>query len=268
MRLPVGPRRVASARSRADAREGAVDEVARDLRAAVPGRGRALVAVDGPGGSGKSTFAAALAQRVPGRPVLVLHADDFFHPSAARHARGRLSPEGFWLDAYDYAALGAWVLAPLARGGDGLYRTHAIDHAADRAVRPDVLRAPQDAVVVVEGTFLHRDELVGSWDFSVYLDVPLDESSRRLALRDGIDPDTRHGLLRRYTEAQRLYFAAAAPWERASVVVDTTDATGPRVVDASAVAARERRRPPAAGEGPSASVVRPGRPARPARTSG
>ncbi|MFS0698869.1 uridine kinase [Cellulomonas sp. 179-A 4D5 NHS] len=214
-----------------------LDEVVRRLRAAVPDRGRALVAVDGIGGSGKSTFAAALAQRVDDRPVLVLHADDFLHPSATRHARGRLSPEGFWLDAYDYGALTGWALTPLGAGGDGLYRTHALDHLADRAVRPDPVQAPADALVVVEGTFLHRDELVGSWDFSVYLDVPFAVGHGRLALRDGIDPDPERGPLRRYTGAQRLYLDAAAPWERASVVLDTTDAAHPRIIDASAAAA-------------------------------
>ncbi|MBB2924840.1 uridine kinase [Cellulomonas cellasea] len=217
--------------------DDALGAVLRLLRAAVPARGRALVAIDGIGGSGKSTFAADLARRVDDRPVVVLHADDFLHPSATRHARGRLSPEGFWLDAYDYPALTAGALEPLRRGGDGLYRTHALDHAADRRVRPDPVRAPDDALVLVEGTFLHRDELVGFWDFSVYLDVALAEGSRRLGLRDGVDPRPGHGPLRRYTEAQRLYFAAASPWERASVVVDTTDVRHPRVVEPTAVAA-------------------------------
>lgn len=238
MPLPGVPLRVGDAPVHAGAGGGGIDEVVRRLRATVPDRGRALVAVDGIGGSGKSTFAAALAQRVDDRPVLVLHADDFLHPSATRHARGRLSPEGFWLDAYDYGALTGWALTPLRSGGDGLHRTHALDHAADRAVRPEPVRAPDDALVVVEGTFLHRDELAGCWDFSVYLDVPLAVGLRRLALRDGIDPDPARGPLRRYAGAQHLYLDAAAPWERASVVVDTTDAAHPRVIDVSAVAAR------------------------------
>ena len=43
--------------------------------------GRALVAVDGVGGSGKSTFAASLAKCITDRPVVILHVDDFFQPS-------------------------------------------------------------------------------------------------------------------------------------------------------------------------------------------
>ncbi|GEK23518.1 hypothetical protein [Cellulomonas xylanilytica] len=66
-----------------------LEAVVARLRAAVPDRGRALVAVDGVGASGKTTLAARLAQCLGPRPVIVLHADDFFHPSAVRHARGR-----------------------------------------------------------------------------------------------------------------------------------------------------------------------------------
>lgn len=217
---------------------GGLDAVVAHLRAAVPVHRRALVAVDGVGASGKSTVTAELARRLGGRPVVVLHADDFFHPSSVRHARGRLSPEGFWLDAYDYAALTSWALDPLRPSGDGLYRASSHDPASDRTVRPDARQAPADAVVLVEGTFLHRDELVGYWDFSLYLDVALEESERRMAVRDGVDPDARRGLAARYAGAQRLYFAAASPWDSASLVLDTTDLDRPRVVDPSEVAAR------------------------------
>ncbi|GAA4838768.1 hypothetical protein GCM10023221_15330 [Luteimicrobium xylanilyticum] len=166
------------------------------------------VAVDGIGASGKSRFASRLAERVTGRPVVVLHADDFFNPPSVRHARGRHSPEGFWLDAYDLRALVAAVRSP---GG------------------------PPDALVVVEGSFLHRDELVGLWDFSVFLDVSFDEAARRMSERDGLAADDpRHA---RYRGAQRLYFAAARPWERASLVVDTTRPDAPRIIDPVASAA-------------------------------
>ncbi|MGZ6754483.1 MAG: uridine kinase, partial [Nocardioides sp.] len=58
--------------------------------------------------------------------------------------------------------------------------------------------APASAVVVVDGLFLHRDELVDAWDFSVFLEVPFDETARRMAVRDGSSPDHRHPRLRRY----------------------------------------------------------------------
>jgi len=199
-----------------------LDAIVARLRSAVPGDRRVLVAIDGVGASGKTTFAAQLAQRLGPRPVIVLHVDDFFHPSEVRHARGRHSPEGFWLDAYDYDALVALTLAPLGPGGSGRYRP-AVAETGTR-------QAPPDALVLVEGTFLHRDELNRFWDYSIYLDVPFEEATRRMALRDG-----EHRPMDRYVGGQRLYFDAAAPWERASLVVDNRDPGEPRIVDAAAV---------------------------------
>lgn len=208
---------------------GDLDLVVERMLAAVPRGRRALVAVDGIGASGKTTFAAALAERVTGRPVVVLHADDFFHPSAVRHARGRLSPEGFWHDAYDDGSLVRLALAPLHPDGDGRYSRASFDGPADRTVPAPAAQAAADALVLVEGTFLHRDELRDRWDWSVYLHVPPDVAARRMVARDGVDDDPTRGRLARYAGAQRLYAAAAGPWRRASLVVDTTGE--PRIVD-------------------------------------
>jgi len=199
--------------------------------------GRVLVAIDGVGASGKSTFAARLARQGDARPVVVLHVDDFFNPSQVRHAKGRYAPEGFWLDSYNYEALIASALRPLAVGGNGLYSAASFDPMADRVVLSKQVRAPDDALVLVEGTFLHRDELVQFWDYSIYLDVPFAEAARRMARRNGVDADPEPGLTSRYDRAQRVYFDAAAPWSRASLVVDNTDFHNPKIIGPDQVSA-------------------------------
>lgn len=77
------------------------------------------VGVDGVDAAGKTVFADHLADvlRVSGRSVVRVSADDFFHqPRAVRHRRGRGSPEGFWLDSYDYPALAGTRPPPLRTG--------------------------------------------------------------------------------------------------------------------------------------------------------
>lgn len=165
-----------------------LDECVDLLSARVP-PGRALVAIDGADGSGKTTLATALAARISSRPVLVIHVDDFLNPTPIRHAKGRDSPEGFWLDTYNYAALEDYVLEPLAADGNGRYRAASFDPATDSFARPPSAPAPEDALVIVEGMFLHRDELVHRWDLSFFLDVPFTETARRMAERDGSHPD-------------------------------------------------------------------------------
>ena len=45
-----------------------------------------------------------------------------------------------------------------------------------------------------------------------------------------LDPDPEHPGNRRYTDAQRIYFAACAPHARATVLVDNRDLAAPRIV--------------------------------------
>lgn len=215
-----------------------MEALARLINDSVPRRQRAVVGIDGVDGSGKSSFAEALARRVTTRPVVLIHLDHFLNPASIRHRRGRTSPEGFWLDSYDYDALAAYALRPLRADGDGRYRARSYDLATDTAVRPPLRQAPQDALVVVEGMFLHRDGLTDVWDYSVFLDVPFHETVRRMAERDGSNPDPEHESMRRYVEGQRIYFATARPWERASLVIENSDPDRPYVIAADSVGPR------------------------------
>jgi uridine kinase len=202
--------------------ERRLEELARDIVAL---RRPALIAVDGVDGSGKTTFAGRLAPAIQaaGRPAVVVHEDDFLAPRAVRYRRGRESPEGYFRDSYDLEALVAHVLDPLRPGGDRRVRRRVFDHCTDAAVDAPLEEVPDDAVVIVEGMFLHRDELVDRWDWSVFLDVPFGETARRMAERDGSHPDPEHPTMRRYVEGQRIYLAACRPRERATVVLDDKD---------------------------------------------
>lgn len=190
------------------------------------------MAVDGVDGAGKTVFAGELAAclRSAGRAVVCISADDFHHPRAIRHRRGRDSPEGFWLDTYDYAALRERVLVPLGPGGSRRYRRASHDLATDLFVHPPEEQAPPGAVVILDGLFLHRDELVAGWDLSIFLRVPFTVSVPRMAERDGTEPDPDHPSVARYVQGQQRYFAACAPEERADLVVDNSDLAAPRLL--------------------------------------
>ncbi|GAA2584451.1 hypothetical protein GCM10010435_72880 [Winogradskya consettensis] len=182
------------------------------------------IAVDGVDGVGKTTYATRLAAdlNAAGRPAVQISVDGFHHPRAIRHRRGRDSPEGFWLDSYDYPALIRNVLAPFGPGGDRRYRPAAHDVRTDQVLDLPWQQAAPDTILVMDGLFLHRDELRGYWDFSVFLSAPFEVTVPRMAARDGSHPDPDHPSQARYVQGQRLYFAACRPWERASVVIDAT----------------------------------------------
>src|SRR5262245_17067613 len=161
-----------------------LDELA-DRIAGLPPR-RARVAVDGVDGSGKSTFAVALAAVVRlQRPVVESTVDGFHHPRQIRYRRGRDSPDGFFEDSYDYRALRRCLLDPFAPGGDGRFRRAVFDHRTDQPIDESPEWAAPDAVLILDGLFLHRPELRESWDYSIFLRVGFAETYARMAVRNG-----------------------------------------------------------------------------------
>jgi uridine kinase len=194
----------------------------------------ARVAIDGVDGAGKTVFADELASVLAPsrRPIIRASVDGFHNPRAVRYARGRGSPEGFYLDSYDYAALRRWLLDPLGPAGSRLYRMAAFDHLTDRPVAAEEHLAQPNAILVIDGIFLHRRELSDCWDLSVFLSVPFAVSIPRGAARGpGFgSPDPAAESNRRYIEGQRLYLDQVKPRDRADIVIDNTNLAAPKIL--------------------------------------
>ncbi|MEV4702753.1 uridine kinase [Actinoplanes sp. NPDC049316] len=190
------------------------------------------IAVDGVDGSGKTAFAERIAAaiRVLGRPVVRISLDDFHNVRSIRYRQGRDSPDGFWQDSYNYARFHHDVLDPFSPGGSRRYRPAAHDVETDAVLHVEPRVAEPGAILVVDGLFLHRKELVAQWDLSVFLDVPFEVTAKRMAVRDGTSPDPNHPSMHRYVEGQRIYFRTCSPHQRASIVIDNQDFDAPRIL--------------------------------------
>jgi uridine kinase len=194
------------------------------------------VAVDGRTASGKTTFADELASAISGagRTVIRASVDGFHHPAAVRHRQGRLSPDGYYEDARDLTAVRNLLLEPLGPNGNGCYVTQTFDLERDRPVEPEVKQAGEDAVLIVDGTFLQRPELRSAWDFVIFLDVPEDEARRRGVNRDYTALDGQAGASelysRRYGPAFSRYELECNPADRADVVIDNSTCTSAMLV--------------------------------------
>lgn len=207
------------------------DEVRHDNRG-----GRVLLAVDGAGGAGKATFADGLAEvfAEDGAAVFRASIDDFHRPRIERYALGRTSPEGFYRDSFDYATFRRVLIDPFRDGAQTAattgFQLAAFDATRDAPVESAWVTAPKDAVLLVDGIFLHRPELRGIWHWSLWLDVPSEVAYARMALRDGSDPDPDAPANARYRDGQELYRRDARPSAAASAVVDNTDPERPQRV--------------------------------------
>src|SRR4029078_11074227 len=130
---------------------------------AVPGSVR-LVAVDGYGGAGKSTFAARLAAALGG--AAVVHTDDFAIGAPGVEWWPRLQRE---------------VIAPLSAGATARYRRW--DWEAGRLAEWHVVE-PMPAVVI-EGVSSARRAAADRLAYAVWVDAPAELRLERGLERDG-----------------------------------------------------------------------------------
>jgi uridine kinase len=193
------------------------------------------VAIDGPDAAGKTILADELAPMIEGagRPVIRASIDGFHRPRAERLARGHESPEGYFHDSFDYAALRTALMEPLGPGGNGRFRRRVFDYRTDRPVVSPTETAPANSILLFDGVFLLRRELLDVWDFSVFVAVPFAETVRRAAVRDlgrlGSQDDVLHRYAVRYVAGQQLYLELEDPQARANVVIENSDPANPRL---------------------------------------
>ena len=212
-------------------RDAILHHIANVIRA-LPADRPARVAIDGVDGAGKTTFADELAPIIAaaGRPVIRASVDGFHAPRTVRYRRGRSSPEGFFYDSYDYAALRTLLLDPLSPGGSRRIRRAAFDHTTDCAiVAPEESTVP-GTVLLLDGIFLHRPELRPYWDLSIFLAVSFAVSIPRGARRGTGSPDLADATNQRYIGGQRLYLRSCAPFAHATIVINNDDLAAPRIL--------------------------------------
>lgn len=209
-----------------------LEKIAIDIKGLYDSRQGLLVAVDGVDGSGKSMFAANLTAHLQKSDIQVLHVsvDGFHRPRAERYARGRYSPEGFFRDSYNYDKFKNVLLVALQKEGDRNIQRTIHDIKTDEQLSPEPIFVEPGTVVVVDGIFLHRDELFDYWDYSIFLDVDFQQAFHRMAKRDNGLPDPFNELNTRYREGQLLYFRECDPKSRATVIIDNNDFEHPRFV--------------------------------------
>lgn len=141
----------------------AIDEIVRLLAERVDAR-PAFIGVDGLSCAGKSTFAAALAEAIPGG--VVVHGDDMSRP-------GRPTWE------HDRFATDVW--APLVAGDAASYqRWHWTSQEPG-----EWLHVPAGATVIAEGVHVLDETVQVPWDVRVWVDVNRDLRLQRAREREG-----------------------------------------------------------------------------------
>jgi uridine kinase len=190
------------------------------------GNGRLRVGIDGLTASGKTSFGHELAERISdaGRPVLRASLDDFKKPWRDRHLYDRESGEGYYRNAFDYAAVARLLLEPAADAGSGNCVLCSIDPLTQVDHSAVMTPAAPDAVLIVDGVFAFRPEINDHWDFRIWLEIEPQVSLQRGAQRDqawaGSEAEALHR--DRYLVAERLYLEEVDPIRLVDVAIDNS----------------------------------------------
>ncbi|MEV7006371.1 hypothetical protein [Streptosporangium sp. NPDC051022] len=172
------------------------DELAGTIRRLPPSCGPVrVVAIDGPGGSGKTTFAGRLAEALGAQ---VIHSDDFPVPWD--------EPPQAW-----FGRVEEQVLGPLAAGLPGGYRRY--DWVRDAYTC--WVEVPVAPVLLLEGVSTARRTAPAA--FTVWVEAPQELRLARVLARDG---DRYAAQWRQWRRAEEGWFAADGTRDRADLLLD------------------------------------------------
>jgi uridine kinase len=178
-------------------------------RDALPGT--LVVAVDGPGASGKSTIAGQVAEATG---AALIHTDDFFRWPGGPAPRAMES-------YYDWRRIRSEAIEPLRAGITASFRE--FDWTAGSGLTGSVTVEPSD-LIVIEGVFSSAPQLSDLVDRSVLVETAPAERLRRLRSRvtpDDWDDD--------WLAAEQAYFGTLRPRADFSLVVPGVDNLSPLI---------------------------------------
>ncbi|MFA5792624.1 MAG: cytidylate kinase family protein [Candidatus Gracilibacteria bacterium] len=193
------------------------------------------IGIDGVDASGKTTLANALADffKTQNQDVIRASIDGFHNPKSIRYQKGHNSPEGYYQDSFNNQAIINNLLAPLGKNGDLKYRKAIFDFRTDTEVTSPVETARPTSILIMDGVFLFRPELIKYWDFKIFIEADFAITIKRAIKRDGYYLGSKQEIIDKYNEryipGQKLYLKEANPKELANLVIDNNDFENPTI---------------------------------------
>jgi uridine kinase len=193
-----------------------------------------LVGIDGIDASGKTTLADELADELKksNREIIRASIDGFHNSEKIRYSKGQNSPEGYYFDSFNYKSVQEFLLNPL-HSGDLKYKPVAFDYLNNRDVVSNCIEATRNAILIMDGIFLFRPELIKYWDLKIFLDIDFkvvtQRAIKRLAEKKhiGSKEDILDKYNKRYILGQKIYLGNEEPRKKADIIIDNNNFENP-----------------------------------------
>ena len=166
-----------------------------------------IIAVEGFGGSGKSTFATKLKDELGN--AYVVEVDDFFLKDVKSDATK---------SNFDRKRLKQQVLLPARNGQPIAYQKLEWDtNSLSKSVK-----VPQVSFIIIEGVSSFHPSIVGYMDYKIWLEVPGEVAKERMIKRDMTFGDDHGELWGHWTKTYQDYKDLYHPEELADFIFDNS----------------------------------------------
>jgi uridine kinase len=176
--------------------------------------GTKIVAIDGTGGSGKTTLAAAAAELLD--DAVIIHGDDFYRPMPD-HEREQLDAQQGYQRYFDWERLRDQILAPLRSEQTAQYQVYDWTTGSLGAWN----EVSPGRTAIVEGVYCARPELAPYYHLTAYVDTPRETCLKRQQAR-GQNSDE---WIMRWRAAEDHYLRTTWPQTRVQLLVRPTDSS-------------------------------------------
>lgn len=170
-----------------------------------------LIAIDGGGGAGKTTFAACLQKEIPGSCVVKI--DDFYLPPQLR------TPVVF-VDVinpnFGWDRLHKLVFEAVKNDQDISYQLYNFDQGT---LSGEVKRIPRGATVIVEGVWSMQTAFLDFYDYCIWLEAPAAIRLERGVSREG--EEMRQVWEQEWIPIDEHYQKTQEPQHKANCIIDS-----------------------------------------------
>lgn len=136
-----------------------------------------IIAIDGGGGAGKTTFATCLQKEIEGS--FIVEIDDFYRPPQLRTPLTSTNIINYNFDWHRFHTL---VLESVKNNQPISYQLYNFQAGT---LSGEVISVPRDATIIVEGVWSLQEAFVDFYDYCIWLEAPSAIRLERGLLRDG-----------------------------------------------------------------------------------
>lgn len=187
------------------------DELAKEITSKPPKHRQRIIAIDGGGGAGKTTFANHLQKEIAGS--CVVHVDDFYRPPQLRTP---LVSTNVMNPNFDWDRLRTLILEAVKNDQDIRYQLYDFEAGT---LSGKIISVPRDATIIVEGVWSLQKAFVNMYDYRIWLEAPAALRLERGVSREG--EGMRQVWEHEWIPIDDYYKQTEEPHRRADCIIDS-----------------------------------------------